>query len=223
MPVRDLTKAVLLAGALMLLPGFAVGEEFVVTTLRASPGKLSALIEQAKAYREEHRGRVILMRHSQGDHWDLMLLEPTGANPMAQPDFSALAVFQHSFLAESGSTFKGLDHQARNAGLFHVEMFHALAGKRDALIDQRRRENAYLAATGQVVNAVFTTLFGSDVDVFTIGFHRDLAAMAKGPAASAEEAEAAAREAGFKSREDIGLYLRSLISSHRDTLAVPVD
>ena len=80
-----------------------------------------------------------------------------------------------------------------------------------------------LAATGQVVNAIFTTQFGSDVDVFTIGFHADLAAMARGPRVPDAEAESAALEAGFKSREDIGLYMRSLITAHRDTLAVPVD
>lgn len=206
-----------------LLAAVATAEDLVVTTLRAAPGQLPGLIEKARAYRDEHRGRVIIMRHSQGDHWDLLLLEPTGANPMQQADFSDFADFQHSFLAESSATFKGLDHRAHAAGLYHVEMFRARAGKRAALIDQRKRENEYLAATGQVVNAVFITRFGTDVDVFTIGFHPDLAAMAKGPRVSDTEAEAAAREAGFKSREDIGLYMRSLITSHRDTLAVPVD
>lgn len=197
-------------------------EDFVVTTLRAAAGKLPALLETVKAYRVEQRDRVIVMRHSQGDHWDLMLLEPTGEHVTTQPDFSALVNFQQSFLVESGATFKGLRHQAHGAGLYHVEMFSAMAGKHEALLDQRRRENQYLAATGQPVNAVFTVLFGSDVDVFTLGFHKDLAAFAAGPAVSADEAEAAARAAGFGSREDIGLYLRSLIVSHQDTLAVPV-
>jgi hypothetical protein len=181
------------------------------------------LIEQVRAYRDEQRGRVIAMRHSQGDHWDLMLLEPVGAKPMDQPDFSALANFQHTFYAESGASFKGLQHQAEGAGLFHIEMFQALAGKREALADQRQRENTYLADTGQPVNVVFTTLVGSDVDVFTVGFHKDLAAFAAGPSVSAEQAELAAREAGFRGREDIGLFLRSLLTAHHDTLAVPVD
>ena len=201
----------------------AAAEDFVVTTLRASPGKLAPLIDAVKAYRSEQRGRVIVMRHSQGDHWDLMLVAPTGENPMAQPDFSALADFQHSFLALSGASFKGLQHQAHNAGLYHVEMFHALAGKREALLEQRRRENQYLAETGQPVNVVFTTEFGSDVDVFTVGFHEDWSSFAAGPAVSDAEAEAAAKQAGFRSREDIGLYLRSLLRSHQDTLAVPVE
>jgi hypothetical protein len=217
------TTAAACALLILLCSAPVLAEDFVVTTLRAAPGKLDRLIKNVKAHREERRGRVIIMRHSQGDHWDLMLLEPTGENPMVQPDFSGLADFQHSFLVESGETFKGLNHQAHSTGLYHVEMFQALAGKRQALIDQRQRENQYLAATGQVVNAVFTTSFGSDVDVFTVGFHEDLAAMARGPTVSDGEAEAAARDAGFKSRGDIGLFLRSLIISHHDTLAVPVD
>jgi hypothetical protein len=208
--------------AAVLSPPVAA-EDFVVTTLRAAPGKLGPLIERVKLYRSEERDRVIVMRHSQGDHWDLMLLQPTGEHATVQPDFSDLANFQHSFLVESGATFKGLRHQAMNAGLYHVEMFSALAGRHEALLDQRRRENEYLAATGQPVNAVFTTRFGSDVDVFTLGFHKDLAAFAAGPAVSTEEAEVAARTAGFRNREDIGLVLRSLIASHQDTLAVPID
>lgn len=32
----------------------------------------------------------------------------------------------------------------------------------------------------------------------------------------------AAQKAGFKNRADLGFYLRSLLSRHHDTLAVPV-
>lgn len=214
-------KMALVLAALVAPP--LAAEDFVVTTLRASPGKLPELIDATRAHRQEQRGRVIIMRHSQGDHWDLMLLEPTGANPTYQPDFSALADFQHSFVAAAAGTFKGLQHQANNSGLYHIEMFEALAGKRDKLVEQREMENRYLSDTGQVVNVVFTTVIGSDVDVFTLGFHKDMTAFARGPTVSDEQAEVAAREAGFESRGDIGFYLRSLLVSHRDTLAVPVD
>jgi hypothetical protein len=206
-----------------MVANLASAEAFRVTTLRAAPGQLDALISQVNTYRGEQRSRVLVMRHSQGDHWDLMLLEPAGDKMMAQPDFSGLANFQHTFYAESGVSFKGLQHQAKAATLYHIEMFEALAGQREALIDQRRRENQYLANTGQVVNVVFTTLVGSDVDVFTLGFHKDWAAFGAGPAVSDSEAEVAAKAAGFKSRDDIGLYLRRLLSGHHDTLAVPVN
>jgi hypothetical protein len=208
---------------LVLIAEPAFAEAFRVTTLRAAPGQLEALIEQVRVYRGEQRGRVLAMRHSQGDHWDLMLLEPAGDSMVAQPDFSGQVNFQHTFYAQSGVSFKGLQHKAKAATLYHIEMFEALAGKLEALIDQRRRENQYLADTGQVVNVVFTTLVGSDVDVFTLGFHNDWAGFAAGPTVSDSEAELAAKEAGFESRADIGLYLRRLLSGHHDTLAVPVD
>ena len=81
-------------------------------------------------------------------------------------------------------------------------------------------ENAYLAATGQTPNMIFRRAAGSDVDVFTIGFHESLQAFAAPAPASDEEKEAAAKAAGFKTRADISFYLRSLISGHHDTLAV---
>jgi hypothetical protein len=64
---------------------------------------------------------------------------------------------------------------------------------------------------------------GSDVDVFTIGFHADHAAFAAGSPMTEEERDAAAREAGFEGLDAIAPYLRSLIRKHQDTLAVPVD
>jgi hypothetical protein len=38
-----------------------------------------------------------------------------------------------------------------------------------------------------------------------------------------EEKERQAKAAGFKGLSDLSFYLRSLISGHRDTLAVKVD
>ena len=78
-------------------------------------------------------------------------------------------------------------------------------------------------ATGQTENMIFRRAAGSDVDVFTIGAHDDLQAFAADSPASAEEKEAAAKAAGFKDRADISFYLRSLISSHHDTLATKVE
>ncbi len=212
----------LVIGLLVVLSASAVADSFRVTTLRASPGQLESLIEDVIAYRRAQRGDLIAMRHSQGDHWDLMLLEPVGERASAGKDFGALADFQLSFFADSDVKFAELARQAKANSLYHVEMFHALAGKEAALINQRERENDYLAATGQVTNYVFVTRFGADVDVFTLGFHKDLAAFAAPAPVSNAEAEKAAREAGFKNRADLGFYLRSLLSRHQDTLAVPV-
>jgi hypothetical protein len=201
---------------------FAQADAYLVTTLRASPGQLESLLDEVSTYRADHSGNVVIMRHSQGDHWDLMLLEPAVSDGTAQPDFDALVDFQLSLLADSETPFTQIKAASAQAGLFHIEMFHALAGKKAALVDQRIRENQYLQQTGQTTNAVFVTRFGSDVDVFTVGFHRDMAALDAGPTVSAAKAEQIAKAAGFKNRADLGFYLRSLLISHHDTLAVPV-
>lgn len=106
---------------------------------------------------------------------------------------------------------------------YHVEMFEAAPGKANELLKQRRMENTYLAATGQTPNMVFRRAAGSDVDVFTIGFHRSLEAFAAPADVTVEEKELAAKAAGFEGLADISFYLRSLISGHHDTLAIKVD
>ena len=70
---------------------------------------------------------------------------------------------------------------------------------------------------------IFRRVAGSDVDIFTIGFHKSLAAFAAPAPASDAEKEVAAKDAGFKDRADLSFYLRSLISAHHDTFAVKVD
>ena len=214
--------AISLIIGLILASASAVADNYRVTTLRASPGQLETLIGEVQAYRQRMRGRVIIMRHSQGDQWDLMLLEPAGNEPANAGDFGDLVDFQLGLLAGSDSSFARLKASADETSLYHIEMFHALAGKKAALVDQRVRENQYLQLTGQTTNAVFVTSFGSDVDVFTVGFHKDMHAFAKGPSVADAAAEKAATDAGFKNRADLGFYLRSLLISHHDTLAVPV-
>jgi len=211
-------------GFLVFLAGAAIAQAdtYRVLTLRAAPGQLESLLDRLQIDRQTMKGRVLLMRHSQGDHWDVMLLEPATADPAAMEDFSDLTDFELGFLAESGTSFEALQASAADAGLFHIEMFHARAGMKADLVEQRVRENHYLSATGQVTNSVFVTQFGSDVDVFTIGFHESMAALDRGPTVSDKDAEAAAKSAGFKNRADLGFYLRSLLVRHHDTLAVPV-
>ncbi len=198
------------------------GNSYRVTLLRAAPGNLALLLNQVKSYRRQKDNNVIIMRHSQGDHWDLMLLEPAGEIPTRMPRYDALADFQHSFLAKSAEGWKSLKASSDASGLYHIEMFHAIAGKRRELIRQRNMENNYLSQTQQVTNSIFRVTFGSDVDVFTIGFHATLESFAASPDQPAGVFEKAAATAGFKNRADISFYLRSLIGSHHDTLASSV-
>ena len=77
------------------------------------------------------------MRHSQGDHWDLMILEPAGENWMIPTDYSSLVSFQHDFLVKSSWSWKDVKSRSASAGLFHIEMFHAAVGHKADILQQR--------------------------------------------------------------------------------------
>jgi hypothetical protein len=218
-----------------------------VTTLRAAPGKFSDLLDWygrlvSSGYMDAAgTGGPLLMRHSQGDQWDLMVITPmkswedwfspaaTERRQGAAAKFDdlgeaglGLVAFEEDVFAWGPAWPVVRDAHAGSA-LFHIEMFHALPGKSAELLEQRRMENNYLAATGQVTNLIFKRSAGSDVDVFTIGFHESLETFAAPAPATDEEKEAAARAAGFKDRADLSFYLRSLIAGHHDTLAGRAD
>lgn len=213
----------------------SIAEEFWVTQYRAAPGKFPALLELVNATNWANMGerQPLMMRHSQGNHWDLMLLGQHGTHCEKPDDCNAamanfsqaadmLVDFELSFLATSASTWDELQTLNSESGLYHIEMFQAAAGKHAALSRQRRIENDYIEKIGQRANAVFDVSFGSDMDIFTIGFYRDMAHFAESPNLSSAEFETAAVEAGFKNRADISFHLRELIVGHQDTLAVKV-
>ena len=193
-----------------------------MTLLRAAPGRLLDLVAAVK-------GKAPwIFRHSQGDHWDLMALAPVGsyaehfkgasaATPVAAEE---LVAWQEEEFVR-GPDLAGLPGWAE-AGVVHIEMFHALAGKRAELLRQREMENAYLGATGQPQNAIFVRELGASWDAFTIGVYRNWRHYAEAQEVPAEKDEAAARAAGFTGRSAIGPYLRALILDHHDTLASAV-
>ena len=216
-------------------------------TIRAELGEFKNLLDwiaEVKAsdfYKDAGQSAPYIMRHSQGDQWDLMAAVPMGswtefhaADKTAQRDaarkkhaellargYSKIAFAEDHFTY--GPPPEEFAREFAENRFFHIEMFEAAAGKAGELMKQRRMENAYLAATGQTTNMIFYRGAGSDVDVFTIGFHKNLQAYATPSSASAEESEKAAKDAGFKDRSDISFYLRALISGHHDTLAVKVE
>ena len=187
------------------------------TLLRAAPGRLVELIAAVK-------GKAPwIYRHSQGDHWDLMLLAPIDGSEALKPPALApeeLVAWQEEELVR-GPGLAALPGFAE-AGLAHIEMFHALAGKRAELLRQREMENAYLGATGQPQNAIFVRETGASWDLFTLGVYRNWRHYADAQDVPPEKDEAAARAAGFAARSAIGPYLRTLILDHHDTLATPV-
>jgi hypothetical protein len=215
----------LISGLLLVLFCYSnsASELYRVTLLRAAPGEFKELIKKVQSYKATQKDNVSIMRHSQGDHWDLMLLEPAGKNPTNMMDFRALADFQQSFLATSITNWQEIKPLADSSETFHIEMFHAVHGKAEELLQERRMENAYLKATQQKENLIFETTFGSDVDSFTIGYYKSLSEFAKSPDLPKSTFEQAAINAGFKDRSDLSFYLRKLIISHHDTLATRVD
>jgi len=220
---------------------------YKVTTIRAATGALADLLEwEAKLgaseyYVEAGQERPLLMRHSQGDQWDLLLIVPmqswTNYHSQAATQKRSIASAKHDDLIATGQSLFAFyeDHFAFGPSwsavksayaandFFHIEMFEAASGKVSELLEQRRMENKYLVSTGQTPNMIFHRAAGSDVDVFTIGFHPDLQTFAAPADVTIEEKERAAIAAGFKGLSDISFYLRSLISGHHDTLAVKVN
>lgn len=220
---------------------------YKVTTIRAATGALADLLDweaQLKAspyYDEAGQERPLLMRHSQGDQWDLLVIVPmqswTDYHSQATTQKRSAASAKYAKLLSAGQRFFAFyeDHFAYGPpwsafevayaenSFYHIEMFKAAPGKANELFEQRRMENTYLASTGQTPNMIFRRAAGSDVDIFTIGFHRSFEAFAAPADVTLEEKELAAKEAGFRGLADLSFYLRSLISGHHDTLATKVN
>ena len=234
-----LTAWILLLGvsASAAEPTYLYNARFV----QAAPGKLLELIDLYKKQASTHAvagdEAPLIIRHTQGDKWDLMLLLPVGSyaeyykadraakrTQAAQP-FAArlkeLIAWQED-LYVNGPPPAALQAALPRAGFFHLEIFIALPGRHAELYKEREMENAYQHALKRPGTFIFTRDQGAAWDLFTLGLYRDLKHYAESADISEKEQEAAARAAGFESARHIGPYLRSLILQHHDTLAVPV-
>jgi hypothetical protein len=227
-----------LALALALSPDSTL---YSTVLIQAAPGRLNETIEYLQsrlpAYDAAGEQRPVLLRHSQGDHWDLMLLVPMGrsmgeyfsSTRTAERERAGLGATYEARLRElaqwreetvvSGAPVDVVSALVAANGYAHIEMMVAMGGKQAALHKEREMENAMLAATGQPVNLIFDRVFGGPWDSYTIGFYRDIKHYAEGSKVSAADDEAAARSAGFASRAAVAQTLRELISTHHDTLA----
>jgi len=219
---------------------------YKATLMRAAPGHLLDLIKVLKDMKELGYYDVLeeetpfIMRHSQGDQWDLMVIQPLGS----YRDYYAAELIDHrhsyrdsvtkwrqainahvvfkSDLYAYGPDLSLVGPAFADNDFYHVEMFSALAGMHDALVHERVMENDYLVATGRRANMIFVSDAGNDFDNFTIGFHKSLKAFAAGNTATEAETEAAIVSSGFPAGTDIGAYLRRFLASHHDTLATAV-
>jgi hypothetical protein len=214
------------------------------TLVQAAPGKLLEVVDFYKAGWPGTSGSgdepPIAMRHSQGDRWDLLLLFPMGswrdyyaadriarrqgARDAAKADLARLAadVAWTEDVFVFGPPLEQVRARLGPAGFFHVEMFEALPGAQARLHRQREMENAYLKALNLPENLIFVRDSGAAWDLFTIGAFRDLKHYAESADVPEAKQEEAAKAAGFDGAKAIGPYLRTLISSHHDTLAVAI-
>ena len=219
-----------------------------VTLLRAAPGHfndlMSSLEESFELDSQAGDHAPFWIRHSQGDHWDFMLIYPVESHAdyhmPARVDrrgeiwmsshgrrvtqelerFTSYTEewFAHSVdLVEMKSRFDGM-------GMYHIEMFAGLPGRRAELLEQRRMENRYYEHLNRQQNIIFVRDSGSNWDSMTIGFHESLESFAAaGNKYSTEEQNEAARAAGFDDVNQLSPYLRSLLSYHNDTIGNPAN
>jgi hypothetical protein len=214
---------------------------YKVTLVQAAPGKLLELIDlykaRAAAAKDLGDETPLWMRHSQGDHWDLLILFPVANyadyyRPERAGKRAELAASQADRFREDiawqedlfayGPPLPDLRKAFAAGDFFHVEMFVASPGKFADLYKEREMENAYARSLKQPENLIFVRDQGAAWDIFTIGVFRDLKHFAEGSGLSSQEQEAAAKAAGFESPSQIGPYLRRFIREHHDTLAVAV-
>ncbi|HXD33785.1 MAG TPA: hypothetical protein VN643_21875 [Pyrinomonadaceae bacterium] len=210
---------------------------YKATLVQAAPGRILEAIDLYKAAIAQSKDEPPLwMRHSQGDHWDLLLLFPVKSYDeyysreliaRRKPEQAAWSKINDAIAWQEdvfvyGPSPDELRKAFAASSFFHVEMFHALAGKQSELIKEREMENAYLKVLKRPENFIFVRDQGAAWEVFTIGAYRDLKHFAESANIPEADQEAAAKAAGFPAANRIGPYLRTLIASHHDTLAVAV-
>jgi hypothetical protein len=242
----SLTLALTLVGA---SPQAAASTElYRFVLIQAAPGQLLELIDLYK-----RRIPVIaaggdevpyIVRHSQGDRWDLCVIYPSGsftsyysADRVRRRETAAAAsgvtgeqfarqfydlVAWHEDVYVEGPPLQAFRDYLKEPGILHLEMFQALAGKRDALIEERKMESAFNRARARPEALLFTHEQGAAWDVITIDGFRNWRHYAESETIPPELNDAAAKKAGFASADAIGPYLRSLIALHHDTLGTVV-
>ena len=243
--MRNGIVLVLLLVSCYAAPALAADTPYLykVSLVQAAPGKLVELIDLYKAraleMKEAGDELPLWMRHSQGDHWDLMILFPMGSYAdFYQPERIAKRTradqtaklddkikeniaWQEDLFAY-GPALADVRKAFAGGAFFHVEMFVSLPGKFADLYKEREMENAYSKALKQPENFIFVRDQGAAWDIFTIGVFRDLKHYAESADALPKDQEAAARAAGFEAPGQIGPYLRRFIREHHDTLAVAI-
>lgn len=212
--------------------------------IQAAPGKVPDLMA---LYRNRVPVMIaggdeapVFIRHSQGDRWDLLVIYPMGSmtdfysrERVAAREAAATAsgvgsaafarqfydlVAWHEEVTTLGPPLAEVRAYLADMTLAHLEMLVALAGKRDELIKERQMENAFNTGRGRPATMIFTHDQGAAWDVITLDAWRDWRQYGELQMIPADVSDAAAKKAGFANADAVGVYMRSLISTHHDTL-----
>jgi len=221
---------------------------YKTTFVRAAQGKLLDLIalykERMAVIEAAGDAPPFWWRHTQGDHWDLMILTPMGSyaeyyakGRVARRDKAAakagLSGAEFGARLDACSSWKEdvfvygpplefVTKQFEGTGYYHIEIMVSLPGKQAELYKEREMENVYGAAGGRPYNMIFVRDQGAAWDIYTLGCYRDLQHWAAPSPLTKDEREAAAKKAGFAGADAIGPTMRTLIDFHRDTMGVAI-
>ncbi len=214
---------------LSLTSGFCQSKSMYKTTIvRAAPGKLMDLIDYYKneisIAKSSGEDEPVMMRHSQGDQWDLLILQPimelnNSMNPSYGNKYYDMIAWKEDIFGY-GPKHQDFKNRINEGRYYHVEMFVSLAGKQKELLTEREMENHYLRLIERPENLIFTRdMGGGKFDIFTIGIYNDIKHYAESADIPEDKKQEAAIKAGFEGADKIGTYLRTLINEHHDTLA----
>ena len=223
----------LLITVLAVTSGFCQSNSMYKTSIvRAAPGKLLDLIDYYKneiaVARSSEYDEPVMMRHSQGDQWDLLVLQPimeldNSMNPVYGNKYYDMIAWKEDIFGY-GTEHQDFKNRINEGRYYHVEMFVSLAGKQNELLKEREMENQYLRLIERPENLIFTRdMGGGKFDIFTIGIYKDIKHYAESADIPEDKKQEAAIKAGFEGADKIGTYLRTLINEHHDTLAGRVE
>lgn len=234
------------AGADAAQPTAPAGQQelYRFVMIQAAPGRLPDLLalyhDRIPVITAGGDEAPIFVRHSQGDRWDLLVIFPTGSftdyysrERMARRDEAAKVsgldgaaylkkmyelIAWHEDVFVQGPPLAELRAFLSGATLAHLEMLQALPGKRDELVKERQMENVFNTGRGRPATVIFTHEQGAAWDVITLDVWRDWRQYGELQMIPADVSDAAAKKAGFASADAVGVYMRSLIATHHDTL-----
>lgn len=214
-------------------------------TIQAAPGELPELLavyrQRLPVLASNGDELPILVRHSQGDRWDLLVIYPMGggfaefyaAGRAARRDQAATAsgvtnaAFQEQLYAHIawhedvfvwGPPLAELRAYLAGTTVAHLEMMQARAGQHEALTRERYMESDFNVNRGRPRMLVFTHEQGAAWDVITLDAWKDWRQYGEAQMVPAAVSDAAAKKAGFPNADAVGVTMRRYINTHHDTL-----